>query len=441
MVDAPAAVALGGADPDLARFIAERLAAARAAPQSAEMRGRLAMTYDMNGFPEAAAATYGQAAALDSTVFEWPYFRALVLAKQGDTAAALETVEFALGIDPDYIPAWLWRGAWALDQGDLETAATSYRRAEALDAGSPAAAGLAQVALRREQPEAAAALLEPANAQLRHPHLYRMLGRAYRALGRSEDARIAFARGRLAEPLQWLDPRQAPKADYIAGFTGQRVHAQKLLRAGDAEGALKLLEPWREKHGDDEALLSSLGWGYMSTRQWERALEVLEHGLEVHPSNYYFHFNIARLHRDRGDADAAEKHLLQAIAVGPTQPAPQQELGMLRTRQGRHDEALEAFDAAIRHGAKHPEQILQTSGVVEAARGRWAEAIERFQRAVDLDPSFTMAYVHLARSLIEAERFDEAEEALAWAERLATHPREIAAARKVLAERRQAAPR
>ena len=75
--------------------------------------------------------------------------------------------------------------------------------------------------------------------------------------------------------------------------------------------------------------------------------------------------------------------------------------------------------------------MLYTVGLIEGSTGRehWPEAIERFQRAVAIDEASTIGYIYLGRCLAEAGRFDEAETALAWAELLGTHPKELASAR------------
>ena len=86
-------------------------------------------------------------------------------------------------------------------------------------------------------------------------------------------------------------------------------------------------------------------------------------------------------------------------------------------------------------GAPNAAELLRTSGVVAGARGDWPAAIDRFKRATERDPSFTLAFVQLARALAESGRIDEAETALDWADRLGTHTRETAAARRIVAAR------
>lgn len=88
------------------------------------------------------------------------------------------------------------------------------------------------------------------------------------------------------------------------------------------------------------------------------------------------------------------------------------------TRQQRPDDALAAYDNALRYRAENPVKVLYTVGLIEGSTGRehWPEAIERFQRAVAIDEASTIGYIYLGRCLAEAGRFDEAETALAWAE-------------------------
>ena len=433
----PVVAEIGDADPDIVAGIADLLAAVRAAPQSGELRGRLAMAYEMNGFPDAALATYSQAAVLDPDEFSWPYFEALLLGKNGDLPAALASLGQSIAIDQEYVPAWLWQGKWLLDSGDEDGAHTAYRRAQELGAGSPAIAGLAQIRLRQDQPSQAVALLESVSAEYSHPQLHRMLGEAYRNLGRDDDARIAFARGKLAEALEWFDPRQHQKTSYVWGFKNQMALAGELLVAGQIEDALAILRDWEGRYPDDPALLTNLGWAYLNLDDLDRAHEVLLRGVaahsSTHSSGYHFNFHLGRLYVRLRDDEKALFHLERAAQLNTTQPHPHEERAKILLRQGRTDEGLAALELAVQTGISNPENLLDAAGMAEAARGRWSHAIERFRQATEANPAFTEAYIHLARSLGQAGRFDEAREALDWAARLGTHPGAVASARRILA--------
>ena len=136
------------------------------------------MTYDVNGFPDAALTTYAQAEALEPDAFAWTYFQAMLFAKRNEPENAIIAMERALKLDPAYVPAWLLKGAWFVDLERFDDAKNAYAEAGRLGAGSPAIAGTARMLLLQGHPADAIKLLEPLSDAMRHPHLYRMLGGA-----------------------------------------------------------------------------------------------------------------------------------------------------------------------------------------------------------------------------------------------------------------------
>ena len=420
---------LGDADDDLRKSLADLRASVLSLPESGEMRGRLAMAYDINEFEQAAVATYEQAEALDPERFAWPYFRALLLGKMSDYVGALAAMDRAIAVDADYVPTWMWRGEWLRELGRYDEAIDSYRRAEALGAESVASPGRAQILLDQGLAGEAVELLEPMIDEDPHPHLYRMVGQAYRALGRQDDARIAMARGRQATPLRWYDPRVAERSDYIFGYSGRLRYAQDLIRSGAVHEALKVIDSIRTVRPEDPSFIGTLAWAYTEAERVDEAVDILRAGLEKHLDYYRFHRHLAQAYKKKGNRERLRHHLEEVVAANPTDAWAHEQLGLLATQEGRHDDALAAFDEAIRQGAENPVVVLHTSAMIEGARERWPEAIDRFERAVAIDESFTIGFIYLGRSLAEAGRFEEARDALAWAERLDTNPGELASAR------------
>ena len=420
---------LGDADDDLRKGLADLRASVLSLPESGEMRGRLAMAYDINEFEQAAVATYEQAEALDPERFAWPYFRALLLGKMSDYVGALDAMDRAVAIDTGYVPSWLWRGEWLRELGRYDEALDAYRRAEALGAESVALPARAQILLDQGHAEEAVELLEPMIDEDPHPHLYRMIGQAYRSLGRQDDARIAMSRGRQATPLRWYDPRVAERSDYIFGYSGRLRYAQDLIRSGAVREALKVIDSIQTVQPDDPSFIGTLAWAYTEAGRVGEAVDILLAGLEKRPDYYRFHRHLAQAYKKKGNRERLRHHLDQVVSANPTDAWAHEQLGLLATQEGRHDDALAAFDEAIKHGAENPVVVLHTAAMIEGARERWPEAIDRFQRAVAIDESFTIGFIYLGRSLAEAGRFEEARDALAWAERLDTNPGELASAR------------
>ena len=428
-VGEPPTPELGDADDELRASLADLRASVLSLPKAGEMRGRLAMAYDINEFTQAAVTTYEQAEILDPERFAWPYFRALLLGKMNDYPAALEAMDQAIAIDADYVPTWMWRAEWLRELGRYDEAVDAYLRAEALGAGSVAVPGRAQILLDNGQAGEAAELLEPMIEEDPHPHLFRMVGQAYRALGRQDDARIAMARGREATPIRWYDPRVAERSNYIFGYSGRLRYAQDLIRSGAAREALKVIDSIGTARPEDPAFIGTLAWAYTEAERVDEAVDLLREALETHPDYYRFHRHLAQAYKKKGDRERLRHHLEVVVSSNPADAWAYEQLGLLATQEGRHDDALAAFDEAIKQGAENPVVVLHASAMIEGARERWPEAIERFERAVAIDESFTIGFIYLGRSLAEAGRFDEARDALAWAERLDTNPEELASAR------------
>ena len=427
-------VSLTRASAELVDLVDELLTAVDALPTSAEMRGRLGMAYEVNDFEEAAVVAYQQAQALDAADFRWPYFRAMLLSELGDAEAAIDSMDAALAIDDGYVPAWLYRASWLANLDRHAEARVAFERARTLGAEANAIAGIAQTLLGEGRSDEAAEMLEPLSEELRHPHVYRLLGRAYQALGQKDDAKIALARGKNATPLQWRDPLQEQKWPLLASYGGRLVHAENLLRVGRFAEAVEVLEPMRGTGPDDEAVLANLSLAYGRSGRSDLAFETLAAGYRDDADNFRFHNVSASLYQEKGDAANAIRHLRLSIEQQPSQTWPYERLGLLLMEEGEYDEALRAFDKALEFGIEQPEQLLYNTALIEGVKERWGAAIERLERAVALNAAFTKAYISLGRCLAEAGRFDEAQSALAWAGRLATHPDELDSAQQRLAD-------
>lgn len=439
-VNAPVAVLLEDEDPHLARLLDQLLAAARSDARSGESRGRLAMAYEVNGFTNAALVTYAQAAGLDSTDSKWPYLRAMLLWEMGDHQSALASLDRSIAIDDAYVPAWLWRGAWLLERGEYEKAAAAFDRAARLGGGAAAKVGLARTRLQQKRHHEVVALLEPTVAKIPHPYIYRLLGRAYQALGRSEEARIALARGRGGpqdRAWQWPDRRRATLDLYIGGFTGRLTRAEGLLSIGAGREALSILEALYQDRPNHLALIGTLGHAYAQVGRLERARAVLQHGIDLSPENYYLQRLISAIHHQIGDTSRALGHMRRARELIPERGSDHERIGRLLMDLGRHDEALASLELALSYGVQKPEHVLYTAAMIEMRRQRWFKAAERLRQAVRINEAFTPAQVQLARCLGELGRLREAETVLLWAEKLADQPGDVSAARRRLAELQQ----
>ena len=428
--------AVPGGAPDLAATLQALHDAASTNPAAADHRGRLAMAYDVNGFEQRAIVVYRQAAVLEPDEFNWPYFRALLLARvDTDYPGALASLDAAIAIDDEYVPAWLSRGEWLLVLGRHDEARTAYQRAANLGAGAPATVGLARLLLDAGRFNAAAALLEPLNAQSPDPRIDAQLARAYRGLGREDDSRIAAARaGTAASAMQWLDPRLAERAPYVAGFRNRVRHAQNVIQAGRPLDALAIAEELVAERPADVDAINTLVWANAALDRFDKVQSILRDAIAQHPEEPRLRQMMANAYLERGDAANARRHLEEIIAFAPENARALEELGWLVARQGETEQGIVLLEKALESGAREPKQVLYRLGLLDGAAGRWQQAAERFRDAGRVDAAFTMAFVHLGRCLAEAGDFDAARAALDWADRLDTHAEQRASARRRLAE-------
>ena len=420
VADEPVVAGVDSPDKDLADHLKAMIQAVRTTPGSALMRGRLGMAYDVNGFETEALATYAQAETFDPDDFRWPYFTAHLLAANDEHAQALETLARALAIDADYASAWLWQGTWLLELDRTADAMIAFERALDLGSRDAAAFGRAKVMVAQGDYAEAVELLESLARASENPLIHRTLGEALRGQGRTAEARVAMIRGRNAGPVNWNDPRRDQRSAHVRGHASYQL-AQGLSSSGRIREALAILERLRGYHpeancGRDEDfflacnLMNSFSIAYDRDGDPERALATVQRGLALNADFAPFHLTIANLYRQQRDLDLALDHVDRALELNPARGYAHEQRGRLLFGMGRYADAKAAFESALR---LEPEKrtTLFYLGLAEVELGNWKFAVERFERVVELEPSFPLGHVFLARSLAETGRIDEARQA------------------------------
>jgi tetratricopeptide (TPR) repeat protein len=161
-----------------------------------------------------------------------------------------------------------------------------------------------------------------------------------------------------------------------------RLRARALFESGDTPGALSVLEPTAKafprdtatqialadiykdagREADSERTLRQLieiepanpqalnHLGYMLAedgRQLDDAVRLVERALELDPGNGAYLDSLGWAHFKRGDLDAAEKFLSQAVAQMPRNSEVQDHMGDLYARRGRWADAIAAWMRAL----------------------------------------------------------------------------------------------
>lgn len=451
--DPPLPTRLELIDPVSLTQIRDQIAQFKKAPRDPSAWEKLALVYQSLAFFELADQCYTQALTLDSSNARFWYLRGLVRHKLGNVKSAVSAIQRTIELEPRFAPAHWRLGMFLLDEADLPGAETAFQRAIDIDDNDSAGwLGLARVYLRRKENRQAAALLEslltksPRNVG----YANRLLGTAYRRLGRPEDAAAALSRGQGSQP-DWGDPwanlvyKIPPKS-----FGAKLSMADSLVKSGRYDDALALFQELTKMQPDNASVLSSLGASYLVNGRLDESILVSIRALEINPDAYNTESNLALAYQKKSAAgdpetgvrfyDLAMEHVERSLALNPTFARSHVIKGDLLAKREKYAEAIDAYlrAATIDGGAA---QWLYRAGIFQCKLGRWADAIKSLEPVTHQNPKRADGFYFLSLAYMQTGRFDDAETAIARGRQLAPNDPKMEGALVHLAELRNAATR
>ncbi|MBA2457887.1 MAG: tetratricopeptide repeat protein [Gemmatimonadales bacterium] len=242
-------------------------------------------------------------------------------------------------------------GLIALRQARWGEAADEFR--QAIEKGGPKAAALYNLGLAMERlgrlEEAEAACGDAAGRAREDPRI--MLGWSVVALKRGE---FAVAQGRLVRTLELFGGRPAPALWHWAAA---------LASAGMDDGA--------------------------------GALRAARAGVEAYPSSAVLQNNLAVLLELSGDAAGAESVLRTALGEDPSLPQISKNLADILYRNGRYEEAKEAYERAAKLAPDLGDDLYFKLGNLAYKRRDRERARTSWGRAAALNPGHELARANL----------------------------------------------
>jgi tetratricopeptide (TPR) repeat protein len=249
----------------------------------------------------------------------------------------------------------------------LDEALREFRRVADLrpaDASAPFFLGL--IAMRQARWEEAATAFRQAleKGGQRAPALHN-LGLALERLGRLDEADAAYgdAAGRARDDARVM--------------LGWAVVA---LRRGEYQVAQGRLARARELAGDKPA---------------PGARKIAEEGTTTHPSSAVLRNNLAVLRELAGDVAGAESLLRAALAEDPSLPQVSKNLADILYRNGRYDDAREAYERAAKLAPDLGDDLYFKLGNIAYKRRDHDRARESWRRATELNPGHELARTNL----------------------------------------------
>jgi tetratricopeptide (TPR) repeat protein len=269
--------------------------------------------------------------------------------------------------------------------GMLEEALREFRRVIDLrpaDSSAPLFLGL--IAIRQARWEdAAEALRQAAEAGVPKPAALHNLGFALEQLGRLDEAEAAYgdAAGRARDDarvmLGWSIVALKRGDNKVA--QGRLARARELLN-GKPVPALWYWAATLATSGLDDA---------------DGALQTAREGVTTYPNNPVLQNNLAVLLELSGDVQGAEAMLRAALAEDAALPQVSKNLADILYRNGRYDEAAEAYERAAKLNPELGDDLYFKLGNIAYKRRDHARARESWAQAASLNPGHQLARANL----------------------------------------------
>jgi tetratricopeptide (TPR) repeat protein len=180
------------------------------------------------------------------------------------------------------------------------------------------------------------------------------------------------------------------------------------LASAVGEITARLTEPpftMQINHQEEMRRVAALAHGPMETVA--QALKVAEEALAADPDDALLHEQASALKEQAGDLAGAAAEAVRSVDLLPANAEGWSQLGMVRVRQERYEDAATAFRRAFELNGQDvwPLQNLAMSLV---KLNRKDEAIGQFRRALGIQPRFGLAWLGLGELLESKGQKDQA---------------------------------
>jgi tetratricopeptide (TPR) repeat protein len=402
-----------GLEQDVLELVQAKIAAVRHDRSSARAYLELALVYEANAMWEEAQLAYAAALEVAPGDHLARFHRGIALKQVGRAAEGLALIEEVARALPNDLAVQHRLGVELLEVDRIGEAARAFRRVADGAPGIPQGHhGLGEVALAEGNAARALEHLQKALGLAPNDQMVQFsLGRAFRDVGRTEEAKRFLTLGAGAQRQYIGDARTTELSAYAVGSLGRLNRAAELMNMGDNAGAVRILGPLRASRPTDTAVLNNLGAAYIGTREYEQASEAFRALLDLDPASHAAHYNLVTCSLALNDVDAALEHGRRAVALAPHVASMHlkyaEALSAARSFEATYGNLLEALRLGAQGATIHV-ALAETS----RNRGNVSEAIRHYRNALGVQPNLVVAHGALCTLLASEGRDDEALAAL-----------------------------
>ncbi len=414
-------------DPMVRQHVEEVMTLVRRNPRDPMARATLGIALAANGLWKEARQVFLDVARQDSREPLAPMYAAVALEEQSDAPGALREFRELVRRFPEFPQGWYRVGELSLRSGELDAAEAAFQRVVQLTPKEwRGPAGLAEIRLRQGRAADAVPLLERAVGLDRSakPALY-LLGQAYRATGRTNEARLAIAAGTGESRQPMPDPWGEAAPNHLRALPDLLQQADALSNAGRPDFAVQLLQKAVPFHPSHPGLLPQLAVALNRSGRAAQALPILDRLIQQDPKAAAPRITRAFTRDLLGQPAAAIEDAREAIRLAPRMSQAHLALADALLAQEKDREAVAALEEAIRCDPGNAEIHVELAEITWRNLGDKTRALEELRRAIELNPALIRGQVAMAWLQLELKDRDGARATTAVVRKLAPQSREL----------------
>lgn len=346
--------------------------------------------------------------------------------RRGNAKAASEWLDKSIALDRRHARSHWVLGNISQDDGKLDRAISSYRRALRAQPGLAEAhndLGTAYFARgwhqEAEQCYRKALELDPNSASATEN-----LAATLRAQGKIGAARDYFFRtlklrvgGFLRKMLPARPNSATPETAPPKAATPLKAIQKLIVESKHAE-AEKALRAFLEKTPDDPDAHHLLGATLAGLRRRREAIESLERAIALRSSSPEFYVTLGNVLVEERQLTQALERYQTALMLDPGFGAATANIAHILSELGHFREAEEVFRQSLQQEPDLAGAHSSLAGTL-ISTGKYAEAEAAARTALELNPKLVHGALMLANALLEQGKIDEAEQAIARAAKMA----------------------
>lgn len=295
---------------------------------------------------------------------------------------ALDIYSRIIAINPRHFSAHLSAAGLHQRKGDLAASEKSVAAAEAIARNAP------MVRFARASLE-----FSRGNARKAHEAIIDVLkARPDHLPSRLIAASASLELGHFEQSLKHAEYVLAQQP---ANLMAARVLAASQLKSNDPVAALKTLNPLLREHADDAAILTLAGEALIQTRDYGKAMSMLEKAARLAPNNPHIHNQMAVSHLYQGETELAAIQLEQASRFSKTPGQADIALVLLKLNKQEFDSAMLLIERIEKKLGNSP-LPHNLRAAVFLGQNKYAAARQSLEKALEIDPKFFAAAATLA---------------------------------------------